>query len=126
MMTAPQVHDEEQNKNIATLTRYKRVEHLKSQFWQRFNREYISELQRRNKWCKPAEGLRLHQMVVVKDDRLPPNRWLLGRISYVYPGTDGVARVADVITSSGTLRRAFNRLIPLPILEPDVPTPAAC
>ncbi|KAL0839771.1 hypothetical protein ABMA28_016409 [Loxostege sticticalis] len=126
MMTAPQVHDEEQNKNIATLTRYKRVEHLKSQFWQRFNREYISELQRRNKWCKPAEGLRLHQMVVVKDDRLPPNRWLLGRISHVYPGTDGVARVADVITSSGTLRRAFNRLIPLPILEPDVPTPAAC
>nr|XP_037868479.1 uncharacterized protein LOC105842393 [Bombyx mori]XP_037873662.1 uncharacterized protein LOC119629972 [Bombyx mori]XP_037873663.1 uncharacterized protein LOC119629973 [Bombyx mori]XP_037874548.1 uncharacterized protein LOC119630131 [Bombyx mori] len=75
-----------------------------------------SELQIRNKWRTNRGQPQPGEMVLIKDDRLPPNRWLLGRVTTVYPGADGVNRVADVKTTSGTLRRAWNRLCPLPVM----------
>ncbi|XP_028037019.1 uncharacterized protein LOC114248097 [Bombyx mandarina] len=75
-----------------------------------------SELQIRNKWRTNRGQPQPGEMVLIKDDRLPPNRWLLGRVTTVYPGADGVNQVADVKTTSGTLRRAWNRLCPLPVM----------
>ncbi|CAG9134906.1 unnamed protein product [Plutella xylostella] len=120
MLPAPQVD----NAPINTLSRYKRVQALKAHFWNRYYKEYISALQIRSKWHTNRGQLQLGQMVLIKDDRLPPNRWLLGRITAVYPGTDGINRVADVLSTSGTLRRAYNRLCPLPMtLDQDTPAP---
>ena len=114
-----------------SLTRYARTQLLKTHFWNRYYMEYISELQKRNKWRQDGGQPQTGEMVLIKDDRLPPNRWLLGRVTAVFPGADGVNRVADVKTTSGTMRRAFNRLCPLPILEQNaleqnVPRAAAC
>ncbi|XP_047992231.1 uncharacterized protein LOC125230960 isoform X1 [Leguminivora glycinivorella] len=87
------------------------------------------ELQSRSKWRTQGAHPQLGEMVVVKDDRLPPNRWLLGRVTAIHPGSDGVNRVADVLTTTGTLRRAYNHLCPLPsTLDQAAPDPrgAAC
>ncbi|XP_073949108.1 uncharacterized protein [Choristoneura fumiferana] len=85
------------------------------------------ELQKRQKWRTQKGQLQLGEMVLVRDDRLPPSRWLLGRVTRLHPGSDGVTRVADVLTTSGTLRRAFNRLCPLPVMDQNVvPGAAAC
>ncbi|XP_073964467.1 uncharacterized protein [Choristoneura fumiferana] len=121
MLPSPQVND-----STVSVSRYMRTQQLKTHFWSRYYKEYISELQKRQKWHKDGRRLKLGEMVVVKDDRLPPNRWLLGRVTGLHPGSDGVPRVADVYTTSGTLRRAFNRLCPLPILETSVPKGGAC
>ncbi|XP_047990613.1 uncharacterized protein LOC125229731 isoform X2 [Leguminivora glycinivorella] len=84
----------------------------------------FSKLQSRSKWRTQGAHPQLGEMVVVKDDRLPPNRWLLGRVTAVHPGSDGVNRVADVLTTTGTLRRAYNRLCPLPsTLDQAAPDP---
>ncbi|XP_041971484.1 uncharacterized protein LOC121727618 isoform X2 [Aricia agestis] len=107
-------------------TRYERISTLKGHFWKRFYKEYFAELQCRQKWKGDHSQLHLGEMVLVKDDRLPPNRWLLGRVVHLYPGSDGIARVADIQTTSGTLRRAYNRLCPLPVLESSLPTGPAC
>lgn len=123
MIPAPLVQDSP----IHTLTRYQRIEALKAHFWNRYYKEFISELQVRNKWRRDGGQLKLGEMVLVKDDRLPPSRWLLGRVTAVYPGNDGVSRVADVTTTTGTLRRAYNRLCPLPLtLDQDGPRGPAC
>ncbi|XP_061705945.1 uncharacterized protein LOC133516919 [Cydia pomonella] len=123
MIPAPLVQDSP----IHTLTRYQRIEALKAHFWKRYYKEFISELQVRNKWRRDGGQLKLGEMVLVKDDRLPPSRWLLGRVTAVYPGNDGVSRVADVTTTTGTLRRAYNRLCPLPLtLDQDGPRGPAC
>lgn len=125
MLPSPQVQEDVP---ISTLSRYMRIQSLKTHFWNRFYKEYVSELQSRSKWQQHKGQPHPGDMVLIKDDRLPPNRWLLGRITAVYPGSDGINRVADVRTTSGTLRRAFNRLCPLPspTLEQNVPRPAAC
>ncbi|XP_048006738.1 uncharacterized protein LOC125242080 [Leguminivora glycinivorella] len=112
---------------IPTLSRYMRIQQLKAHFWSRYYTEYITELQKRQKWRKQGQQLHLGEMVLVKDDRLPPNQWLLGRVTRLYPGSDGVTRVADIKTTSGTLRRAFNRLCPLPVIDTNsVPEAATC
>ncbi|KAJ8713647.1 hypothetical protein PYW07_014017 [Mythimna separata] len=112
---------------IPTLSRYMRIQQLKAHFWKRYYIEYITELQKRQKWRRQGEQLQLGEMVLVRDDRLPPTRWLLGRVVRLYPGSDGVTRVADVFTTSGTLRRAFNRLCPLPVMDQNcVPGAATC
>nr|XP_049704680.1 uncharacterized protein LOC126056266 [Helicoverpa armigera] len=95
------------------LSRYDRVEQMRQHFWRRWSTEYISELQTRTKWKTRREELAPNTLVLIKEDNLPPLKWRLGRILHTFPGKDGVSRVADIKTATGTVRRAFTRICPL-------------
>lgn len=96
------------------LNRYEHLEQMRQHFWRRWHHEYISELQNKVKWQKQKyPELQVGDMVVLKEDGCPPLKWRIGRVHTIYPGSDGIARVADVLTSTGIIRRAFNRLCPL-------------
>ncbi|XP_048002170.1 uncharacterized protein LOC125238777 [Leguminivora glycinivorella] len=101
--------------NISSLQRWKRVELLKQQFWHRFSTEYVLWLQQKTKWHESTGELQEGALVVVKDRTLPPLLWQLGRVVRVIPGSDGIARVADIKTKKGVIRRAFNNICPLPV-----------
>ncbi|XP_026736737.1 uncharacterized protein LOC113500227 [Trichoplusia ni] len=101
--------------NISRLERFQRVEYIKQHFWKRFNTEYIYLLQQKTKWSTTTGDIKVGSLVLVKDKALPPLCWLLGRVVQTYPGSDGVARVAELKTKKGTLRRAFNNICPLPL-----------
>jgi len=62
-------------------------------------------------------------MVIIKDTNLPPLQWHLGRVIDIFPGKDGVVRVAMVNTASGPKKRAVHLLCPLPILDNDETNP---
>ncbi|CAH2106769.1 unnamed protein product [Euphydryas editha] len=94
--------------------RYEFIEQLRQHFWERWRREFIAELQQRTKWRTRQRDLRIGDMVVLKEDHLPPLRWRLGRITRLYTGPDGINRVADIFTAKGTMRRAFNKICLLP------------
>lgn len=96
--------------------RYKHLEVLRQHFWNRWQLEYIAELQQRVKWRIPDRQLQIGELVLIKEENTPPMNWKLGRILTLYPGKDNVARVADVKTTTGTYRRAIKNLCPL--LEP--------
>lgn len=95
------------------LTRYQRVEQIRQHFWTRWSREYVPELQSRSKWRFQTDDLKENMLVIIKEDHLPPLKWSLGRIIKTYTGKDGVSRVADIRTSTGTVRRAFSKICPL-------------
>ncbi|XP_026745831.1 uncharacterized protein LOC113507176 [Trichoplusia ni] len=96
-------------------TRSDRIEQLRQHFWTRWSKEFIAELQQRVKWHSSKDSLKLDTLVVIKEENLPPLKWRLGRIVAIHPGTDGIARVADVKTSNGIIRRAFSKICPLPV-----------
>uniref|UniRef100_A0A2A4JM97 Uncharacterized protein n=1 Tax=Heliothis virescens TaxID=7102 RepID=A0A2A4JM97_HELVI len=98
-----------------SLSRFQRIEKLRQQFWRRWSKEYISELQLRTKWHTSKGSLKPNALVLLKDDNMPPLKWKLGRIVATYPGRDGVSRVADVKTSYGLVRRSFSKICPLPL-----------
>ena len=54
-------------------------------------------------------------MVVVAEDNMPPQQWLLGRVVAVDAGQDGRVRVADIKTANGTIRRPIHKLALLPV-----------
>lgn len=111
-LTAP-VYEDMRNQTGSYLSRYQRVEQMRHHFWERWSKEYISELQSRCKWMKGDDTLQPGMMVVIKDDNLPPLKWHLGRIINAVPGKDGISRVADIRTATGVVRRSFAKICPL-------------
>ncbi|XP_026746172.1 uncharacterized protein LOC113507515 isoform X4 [Trichoplusia ni] len=112
--------------NVNHLQRFRRIEFLKQHFWARFSQEYIVWLQERTKWRQSSGELKEGTLVVIKDKSLPPLLWLLGRITRVLPGRDGISRVADIRTRKGVIRRAFNTICPLPVSVEDSSTGGGC
>ncbi|CAH2071261.1 unnamed protein product, partial [Iphiclides podalirius] len=83
------------------------MEQIKRHYWDRFHKEYLSELQQRTKWREQRKTLKYGDLVVIKDDTLPPVRWRLGRVKKLYAGADGITRVADFTTARGVIQRAL-------------------
>ncbi|XP_060872759.1 uncharacterized protein LOC132946718 [Metopolophium dirhodum] len=97
------------------LTRWRRVSHLFQEFWRRWSKDYLVQLQQRNKWENDrGPRLRIGTVVLLRDDNLPPLRWKIGRVEEVHVGSDGVIRVATISTSNGQFKRAVRLLCPLP------------
>lgn len=90
--------------------RYERIEQLRQHFWERWRREFVAELQQRTKWKTRQLELRVGDLVILKEEHLPPLQWRLGRVTRLYPGPDGVSRVADVLSNRGIVRRAINKM----------------
>ncbi|XP_047035937.1 uncharacterized protein LOC124641777 isoform X4 [Helicoverpa zea] len=101
--------------NIGRLERYHRVEHIKQHFWNRFHLEYISLLQQKTKWTSSTGQLAEGTLVLIKERGQPPMLWPLGRVTKVFPGSDGITRVAELKTRKGTILRSFNNICPLPL-----------
>lgn len=95
--------------------RWERLKSLHHQFARRWKDEYLKEIQKRYKWQHQEENIRVGQLVVIKDDLLPPCEWRLGRITKIYFGSDGLVRVADIRTQTGSVTRAIVKLCVLPV-----------
>jgi transposase InsO family protein len=102
-----------------TLDRWTRTTKIVQHFWDRWHLEYLNTLQGRYKWHTDVQ-VSLGQMVVIKEDNIPPQHWSLGRIVTLVHGADGLVRVVDVLTKSGILRRPLRRLCFLPIMDNNV------
>lgn len=98
------------------LSRWQHIQQLKQHFWRRWATEYVQNLQTKGKWkTASSKHPEVGQLAVVKEDNLPPLRWIVGRITEVHPGSDGIPRVVTLRTSSGTIKRATARIAVLPV-----------
>lgn len=102
---------------IGIETRWKLVSQLKHEFWIRWSRDYLNELQYRNKWQEQPKNVKEGDIVILKESNVPVMHWPIGRVISTYKGTDNIVRVADVKTASGTFKRAVQYLAPLPTLN---------
>lgn len=99
------------------LSKYQRIQQMTQHFWKRWYKEYISELQSRQKWNRHEfNNIKSGDLVVIKDDHLPPLKWKLARVAETFPGADTIVRVVSVRFSDGSIaKRAINKVCPLPI-----------
>lgn len=96
--------------------RWKLLDQCHQAFWRRWSREYLTTLQQRSKWTTRTPNINVGDMVVIVDNQSPPLSWRLGRVITLYPGPDGVVRVAQVFTRMGNITRPVVKLVPLPTL----------
>jgi len=100
---------------LNNLSRWRRVTQLSQHIWSRWSRDYLGQLQARNKWSSSqGPSIQIGTVVLIRDDNLPPLQWSIGRVIDTHFGTDDNVRVATVRTSRGEFKRAVRNLCPLP------------
>ena len=86
-------------------------------FWTRWSREYLHTLQARTKWQRQTPNLQVGDIIILRADKTFACHWPLARIIEVFPGSDGLVRVATVKTATGTYKRPTVKMSLL--LRPD-------
>ena len=97
-------------KDLQLRKKWRQVQYLADLFWRRWTREYLPLLRARTKWTEPERNVMEGDIILVMDYSLPRNEWTLGRIVQVYPGADGLVRVAKVRTRDTELVRPVTKL----------------
>jgi hypothetical protein len=97
--------------------RWRRVQYLLEQFWSRWRKEYVLNLQRREKWRTPRRNLKVGDIVLIKEDSVSRSEWPLARVSAVKHGDDGLVRRVEVNVGTKTLDRRGRRDGKLSTLE---------
>ncbi|XP_044167413.1 uncharacterized protein LOC122951466 [Acropora millepora] len=54
--------------------RWRRVQYLANEFWNRWKKEFVQSLQPRQKWIAVRRNLQVNNIVIVMDENLPRNR----------------------------------------------------
>lgn len=103
------------DRNLDLRKRWQLTENMFHQFWKHWSVDYLTSLQARSKWLKPTPNIKTDDVVLVKENNLPPGKWALGRVIEVHPGSDGHVRVATIKTQTTTLKRPITKLSLLPI-----------
>ncbi|XP_046142183.1 uncharacterized protein LOC123987906 [Osmia bicornis bicornis] len=80
------------------LSNWQHIQKVKQDFWTRWHKEYIHQLNVRKKWTRGSHEIKEGSLVILKDDHLPPLQWHIGRIERVHPGPDDIVRAVTVRT----------------------------
>lgn len=99
------------------LSRYQVLQRMVQSFWTYWSQEYLVRLQQRPKWKQAKTNLGVNQLVVIKEDNMPPSKWVLGRILKTFPGKDNLVRSVEVKCKNTVVTRPIHKLCPLPIRD---------
>jgi hypothetical protein len=92
--------------------RWRQAQYLSDVFWRRWLKEYLPELQRRQKWMNPRRNFVPGDVVLLVDETSPRSSWPLGRILRVKPNTkDGYVRRVILKTKSTVLERPVDKIV---------------
>lgn len=98
--------------DFASRSSWRKAVRLADHFWQRWVKEYLPTLiPRRGRGEVPEVAV--GDVVLIADPNSPRGTWPRGRVTAVFPGPDGVIRVADVRTLMGIMRRPLRKLVKL-------------
>ncbi|XP_026741350.1 uncharacterized protein LOC113503524 [Trichoplusia ni] len=106
----------ESTTNITNLKRWQLCQKMMRDFWRRWSHDYLHQFLQRYRWSYKTPEPSLGSIVLVKEDNMPPGKWLLGRIVQKHPGTDGITRVVTIRTQSATMKRPTSKLCILPVV----------
>ncbi|UYV71802.1 hypothetical protein LAZ67_9000462 [Cordylochernes scorpioides] len=95
--------------------KYQYVKRVREDLRERFRIEYFGFLRQETRRLKTTIPFKVGDMVLIGQESLKRLHWPLARIIQLYPGKDGLVRVAKVKTSSGDKIRPIQKLYNLEI-----------
>ena len=97
--------------------RWRRVQYLANEFWARWRKEYLANLQPRQRWNIQRKNMRVNDIVIIKDDELARCQWRLGQVVEVYPDQDQLVRKVRLRVGDPTLDKFGRRGAKVSYLE---------
>ena len=97
--------------------RWKQIQYMVDIFWKRWSKEYVAQLQERQKWALPKPNVKVGDIVLVANDAVPRNQWKMGRVTVTIPDQEGYVRQVKLQTKTSELVRPVHKLVLL--LEAD-------
>ena len=97
--------------------RWRRVQHLINEFWNRWKKTFLLNLQVRQKWTRPQREATVDDIVIVKDDNASRNQWPLARIIRIFSSEDGHIRKVKLAMGDSRVGNSGKRKGPLQELE---------
>ena len=82
-------------------------------FWKRWIREYLPQLQQRQKWTLETNNLKIVDLVIIKYGNIAHCQWSLALVKEVHVGRDGNVRSARLRVRGTELVRPITKLVPL-------------
>lgn len=113
---------EPKSDNTSVANRWQKLKALQQQFAIRWREDYLKSLHKRYKCKNSTPNRKPGDLVVIIDDSLPPNEWMLGRIEATRDSSDNHVRVADIRTATGIITRPVVKLCYLPLLNENDPS----
>eukprot|EP00057_Strongylocentrotus_purpuratus_P021507 XP_011675981.1 PREDICTED: uncharacterized protein LOC100893226 isoform X1 [Strongylocentrotus purpuratus] len=89
---------------------WRRVQYLANEFWLRWRREYLQQLQPRQKWTRTQRDLAIGDVVIAKETEDVRLQWPLARVAEVFPSQDGRVRKVKLLMADGALDSNGKRL----------------
>ncbi|XP_055522890.1 uncharacterized protein LOC129717073 [Wyeomyia smithii] len=111
----PELDDVPENR----LSFWQRSQLYVQMLWRKWSILYLSDLHNRTKWTRQRDNVAVGTMVLLMDERLPPLKWRLGRVTEIFRGPDDNIRVVNVRTQDGTYQRGITKICVLPIRDND-------
>ncbi|CAB4013162.1 Hypothetical predicted protein [Paramuricea clavata] len=123
LLSNPITQEKKTNDNLVDDARRRErfLTRVLNHFWERWRKEYLTELREQHKVKNGSAGDSISQgdIVVVHEDKIPRQLWKVGRVDDLMRGRDGNVRAATIRTSSGgrvqQLQRPIQRLYPIEI-----------
>ena len=91
------------------------MQRLVQDFWKIWSHDYLNTIRQRQKWRQKCKNIEVGDVVLLCENNLPPNVWLLGRVIKVHNGLDNLIRVVTLKTQNSILDRPIVKLCPLPL-----------
>ena len=99
--------------DIYCCKRWRRVQHISDQFWNRWQKEFLVTLQQSHKWSTSRRNFQTGDIVLLKDEFQHRNHWPMAQIIETYPDVNG--NVRNVKIRIGTRSNVDNRILERPI-----------
>ncbi|KAJ8730047.1 hypothetical protein PYW07_017085 [Mythimna separata] len=97
-------------KQISNLERWKLVQKMVTDFWNRWYKEYLVNLNKTYKWNTKQPEPEIDDVVIIKDDNIPPSKWILGKVIKKHVGPDKLTRVVSIRTKNNVFKRPVNKI----------------
>lgn len=106
-----------EKEDLYVAKRWRRVQLLANQFWESWRKEYLQQLQSRQKWKRPQRNLSVGDIVLVSSDNSHRSELHLGRIKEVHTSEDGIVRSVVLILGCRNLDKKGKRHVAFQTLE---------
>lgn len=91
--------------------RWRQVQYMAEQFWIRWKQEYMTTLQKRQKWVKEHRNVSIGDIVMVVDENTARAHWPLGKVQDVKLSRDNKVRSVVVRLADKVLTRPISKLV---------------